>query len=116
MNRNTRAYNWKQKQINEVIKTKEQMVEININPKLIDQYINSEYSRINKEYQEKLEKAKIKNLETINNNNKKLEIDFLIKNKLVLEEKGYNKDYIEQYVEQQYNIINNKYLNIDFID
>lgn len=110
------AYNWKDKQINEVIKTKEEMIELKIDPKLIEQYITSEYSRINKEYQEKLEKAKIKNIETINNKKKKLEIDFLIKNKIVLEEKGYNKDYIEQYVDQQYEMINNKYTTINFID
>ena len=92
------------------------MVELKIDPKLIEQYITSEYSRINKEYQEKVDKAKIKNLETINNNKKKLEIDFLIKNKIILEEKGYNKDYIDLYVEQQYEYINNKYANINFID
>ena len=116
MNRNTRAYNWKEKQINEVIKTKNQMIELKIEPKLIEQYMASEYSSINKEYQDKINKAKIRNLETVNNNKKKLEIDFLIKNKLVLEEKGYDKDYIEQYVEQQYDYINNKYANINFID
>lgn len=112
----TVANNWKEKQIKEVIKAKEQMTELKVDPKLIDKYIESEYSRINKEYEEKMKKAKIKNLEFVNNNKKKIEIDFLIKNKDILEQAGYTKDYIDYYVNKQYDIINKKYANVDFVD
>ncbi len=112
----TIANNWKNKQIKELINTKEQMINLNVDSKLINNYIDSEYNRINKEYSEKIDKAKIKNLEFMNNNKKKIEIDFLIKNKSILEDAGYTNDYIDYYVNKQYDIINNKYTNIDFID
>jgi hypothetical protein len=36
-------------------------------------------------------------------------IEFLIKNKTFLEEKGYDTDFINNYVEKHYSVINKKY-------
>ena len=52
----------------------------------------------------------------IKNIRKKNDFSYIAHKFSEYKEKGYDKDYIEQYVEQQYDYINNKYANINFID
>ncbi len=108
------AKTWKKKQIEELIKNKNEMIEYNIDNKLIDDFINKEKDRINKEYEKRLAKHQTTNNET----KKKKEIELLIKDKKYLEKAGLTQKEIDEYIEKSISAINLKYTSqqIDFID
>ena len=122
------ANNWKQKQIKNILILQQEMIDNNIDQILIDQYIKDQYEIIIKQYNLKIEKSNNNSLnykQTKGNRNK--EIANLIKNKLLLDKNGYNQEYINDYVNKQYIIINENYktinkciinneYNINFID
>jgi hypothetical protein len=130
----TMASNCKKKQIKNIMVLQQEMVNNNIDQKLIDEFINDQYEIINNEYNLKVEKYNNKilsnleinksNKEKIKNRNK--EISNLIKNKIILDKNGIDKEYINNYIINQYQNINNKYndiildsddqYNIEFID
>ena len=114
------ANNWKNKEIATVIGLRDEMVTHNIDEKLIKKYLDEEYDRINTQYELRIKKYHDKLEKNLNNNdNKSIKksrekaIDFIIKNKMFLEEKGYNKEYIDKYVNKHYMIINEKYKTND---
>ena len=106
------AKTWKKKQIEQLIKTKNEMIDYKIDDKLIEDFIIKEKERINKEYEKRLEKHQNKN----NENKKKKDIEILIKNKNILEKMGYTQKQLDEYIEKGMNDINDKYTTIDFID
>ncbi len=127
------ANNKKQKQINNILMLRDEMIKNSIDSTLIKKFMDEEYEKINKEYQMKIEKAntnlngKSKETETKTNSNKKNNlnpsvkeikkkrekaVEFLLKNKSFLEEHGASKEYIKKYVEKQYQEIN-EYYNIE---
>ena len=106
------AENWKTKEIKLVLAIRDEMVQYSIDNKLIQEYLDEEYERINSIYEEKIKKYhdKMNNIKTPSNNKKRKEaISFIIKNKEFLEEKGFNKEYIDKYVNTHYNIVCNRY-------
>jgi len=108
------ADNWKTKEIKLVLAIRDEMVDFSIDPNLIQEYLDEEYERINIMYDEKIKKHqdKMNNIKTPNNNKKRKEaIKFIIKNKEFLEERGFNKEYIENYMNKHYNIVCKKYSN-----
>jgi hypothetical protein len=112
----TMAENWKKKEIKNTLLLRDEMIANNINDKLIKQYLEDQYNRINKEYNNKIEKyyknEKQKENRLINKNLKikrNKAIEFLLKNKSFLEEKGVDAEYIKKYVEKQYEEINHIY-------
>lgn len=122
---NIRANNWKKKEIENVIILRDQMIAKNIDKPLIDEYLDEQYERINKEYEERINKYNNKKQteenQIINDNKKKRKkaINFLLLNKKFLEDNGTNPEYIKQYVDSQYEKINkrfNVYIKDDFID
>jgi len=86
-----------------------------INNKIIDEYMEEKYKEINKTYELKLLEEPTKK---ILNKQKEKEIDNIIINKYYLIQKGYKTDYINKYIEREYNEIEKKYnkKRIDFID
>jgi len=138
------ANNKKQADIKNILTLRDEMNKNNINSILIKKFIDEQYDKINKEYDERIKKYN-KNNET--NSDIKLTkevkkkrgkaVEFLIKNKNFLEEHGASKEYIKKYVEKQYqeineyydntklntklntkasNIENSDFVNVDFID
>ena len=114
----TMANNWKIKEIKIVLGLRDEMVAHNIDKDLIQEYMDEEYDRINTMYEARINKYnnKINNNKNNNNkiktNNKRLRdkaIEFLIKNKNFLEEKGYDSTFINNYVTKHYMVINNKF-------
>ena len=107
------ANNWKNKEIATVIGLRDEMVTHNIDEKLIKKYLDEEYERINTQYELRIKKYhdKIQSGNDIKIRKKSREkaIDFIIKNKMFLEDKGYNKEYIDNYVNKHYMIVNEKY-------
>lgn len=129
------ANNKKQKQINNVLMLRDEMIKNSIDSVLIKKFMDDEYEKINNEYLKKIEKAKTNSngktketkteskTKTKSNSNpvvsakdikKKREkaVEFLLKNKSFLEEHGASKEYIKKYVEKQYQEIN-EYYNIE---
>jgi hypothetical protein len=106
------AKTWKKKQIEELIKQKNEMIDYKIDYKLIDDFIIKEKERINKEYEKRLAKHQIAN----NDNKKKKEIELLIRDKKYLEKAGLTQKQIDEYIEKGIKEINIKYSTIDFID
>ncbi len=127
------ANNKKQKQINNVLMLRDEMIKNSIDSVLIKKFMDEEYEKINKEYVTKIEKAnsnsnvktnpkepKTSSSKKPNSNptakeiKKKREqaVEFLLKNKSFLEEHGASKEYIKKYVEKQYQEIN-EYYNIE---
>ena len=108
------AKTWKKKEIEKLIKTKNEMIEFNVDTELITDFIEKERIRINEVYNQKLDKHKLTN----NNSKKKKEIDLLLKDKQYLEKSGMTEEQINNYIEKQIEKINLKYLSeqIDFID
>ena len=113
----------KNKKINELLKMKETMTEQNINDKIIKKYIDEQYEIINNEYMKNINK-KI-NPNKLMNKRKEKAVEFLIKNKLFLEQNKVKQEYIDLYVKTQYEDINKTYViqknniknnEIDFID
>ena len=109
------AKKWKDKEIDKLIQKKTDMELMNIKKELINEYIEEEYKTINKTYEAKL-------LEEPSNcvlkKQKDKEIDNILINKYYLIQKGYNKEYVDKYIEREYNEIERKYskMKIDFID
>jgi hypothetical protein len=108
----TLALNKKNQEIKQVLELKDQMVNFNIDIELINEYVDEQYKKIILEYETKI--AKYQQIQPtkhtqLTRTKKKKDIDNLLKNKAVLELKGYNPSYIKKYVDSQYLEINNKY-------
>jgi len=108
------ANNKKQKEIKNLLSLRDEMIENSIDSILIKKFVDEQYEKINKEYQDKISKhnkQKLQNnemLSKIKNIKKKREkaVEFLLKNKTFLEEHGASKEYVKKYVEKQYQDIN----------
>ena len=111
----TIAKNKKIKKLKELEILKTQMIENNIDIDMINKYMDEQCVIINKIYYDKIEQSKIEQsknnikIKITKENNKKKEIDFLFKNKLVLETNNANSEYINYYVNKQFNEIKKKY-------
>jgi len=104
------------------------MIKTNTDNNLIQIFVNEQYAIINKEYEERINKYNKSKTDTKTIKLKKAKaIEFILKNKAVLEDNGVNKDYITLYVNKQYEEINEFYSKnneedtvnletIDFID
>jgi hypothetical protein len=135
------ANNKKQKEIKNILSLRDEMIENSIDPTLIKKFVDEQYEKINKEYEDRLTKHNKKHEKSLQNNDvtskiknikKKREkaVEFLLKNKTFLEEHGASKEYVKKYVEKQYQEINEFYDitnikpdnldtdndNVDFID
>lgn len=115
----TMANNKKQKEIKNILALRDEMVHKNIDAQLIQQFVDTEYNRINEEYakrvnnyNKKQEKLSASGLDKKNSNQKKKDINIIVQNKIYLEEKGIDSKYIKTYMETQYNEINLKYNGI----
>jgi hypothetical protein len=113
----TMSENWKKREIKHVLELRDEMLANNIDETLIKKYVDEQYYKINQEYEskinkylEKQRKQENKNLEKDIKQKRKKAIQFLLKNKDFLEEKGANKEYIKKYVDTQYNQINQIYI------
>ena len=109
------AKKWKNKEIDNLLQIKKDMDLTKINNKIIDEYMEEKYKEINKTYELKLLEEPTKK---ILNKQKEKEIDNIIINKYYLIQKGYKTDYINKYIEREYNEIEKKYnkKRIDSID
>jgi len=92
------------------------MISNNIDMDKINKYIKEEFGKVEKEYNDKvsdyIEQFNKGEIELTKSEKKVMRgkaIDFLLKNKLVLEEKGAPKEYIDKYVETEYERINKKF-------
>lgn len=121
----TLAKNKKQKEINNILILRDEMLANNINEKLIKEFVDEQYKIINDKYQKKINKINTKEKEQDKQIKKKREkaLNLLLKNKSFLELTNVNKKYINNYAEKQYNEINKKYIieknsrlcNVNFI-
>ena len=109
------AKKWKDKEIDILLQKRKDMDLMNIGKNIIDEYMEEEYKMINKTYEIKLLEVPTK--KTVKKQKDK-DLDNIITNKYYLEQKGYNKEYIEKYIEKEYNELERKYnkVKIDFID
>jgi len=109
------AKKWKDKEIDILLQKRKDMDLMNIGKNIIDEYMEEEYKIINKTYEMKLLEEPTK--KTVKKQKDK-DLDNIITNKYYLEQKGYNKEYIENYIEKEYNELERKYnkVKIDFID
>jgi hypothetical protein len=109
------AKKWKDKEIDILLQKRKDMDLMNIGKNIIDEYMEEEYKMINKTYEIKLLEVPTKKTEK---KQKDKDLDNIITNKYYLEQKGYNKEYIEKYIEKEYNELERKYnkVKIDFID
>ena len=120
------ANNWKTKEIKLLNILRKEMITNKIDEQLIKEYVDEQYTLINKKYENKIKKYNDKiNVDAketkITKSERKKAIEFIIKNKKFLEENGAPIEYINNYVEKHYESINNRFLikekeNIDFID
>jgi hypothetical protein len=123
------ANNKKQKAIKNLLLMRDEMIKTNTDNNLIQTFINEQYAIINKEHEERINKYNKSKTESKTIKSKKAKaIEFILKNKAVLEDNGVNKDYITLYVNKQYEEINEYYSKnnddedtvnletIDFID
>jgi len=122
------ANNKKQKAIKNLLLMRDEMIKTNTNNNLIQTFVNEQYAIINKEHEERINKYNKSKTDTKTIKLKKAKaIEFILKNKAVLEDNGVNKDYITLYVNKQYEEINEFYSKnneedtvnletIDFID
>lgn len=109
------ANKWKSKEVDKLLQIQKDMLSSNQTTKLIDEYVEEEYKKINKIYDKKLlEEPSKKTLQK----QKDKDIDNILINKYYLIQKGYKTDYIDKYVEREYKEIEKKYnkTNFDFID
>jgi hypothetical protein len=104
------ANNKKQKAIKNVLLMRDEMIKTNTNNDLIQTFVNEQYAIINKEHEERINKYNKtkKDAKTLKLKKAKA-IEFILKNKAVLEDNGVNKDYITLYVNKQYEEINEYY-------
>ena len=109
----TMANTWRQKEIAIALGLRDEMTQHNIESKLIQEYLDEEYNRINTEHSARIKRYydKLNNNISIKSNKRERTkaIEFLIKNKTFLEEKGYDTDFINNYVAKNYSVINKKY-------
>jgi hypothetical protein len=98
----------KNKKINELLKMKESMIEQNISDKIIKKYVDEQYEIINNEYTKNINKKM--NPNKLMNKRKEKAVEFLIKNKLFLEQNKVKQEYIDLYVKTQYEDINKTYV------
>lgn len=123
------ANNKKQKAIKNLLLIRDEMIKTNTDNNLIQTFVNEQYAIINKEHEERINKYNKSKTDTKTIKSKKAKaIEFILKNKAVLEDNGVNKDYITLYVNKQYEEINEYYSKnnddedtvnletIDFID
>jgi len=104
------ANNKKQKAIKNVLLMRDEMIKTNTNNDLIQTFVNEQYAIINKEHEERINKYNKTKTEAKTLKLKKAKaIEFILKNKAVLEDNGVNKDYITLYVNKQYEEINEYY-------
>jgi hypothetical protein len=104
------ANNKKQKAIKNVLLMRDEMIKTNTNNDLIQTFVNEQYAIINKEHEERINKYNKSKTEAKTLKLKKAKaIEFILKNKAVLEDNGVNKDYITLYVNKQYEEINEYY-------
>lgn len=110
------ANNKKNKKINELLLIRDEMMNNNIDNKIIQKYVNEQYEIINTEYQKNINK-KIDNQKLMSKKRDDA-LQFLFKNKSFLEQNNANPEYIKEYVKNQYHDINKTYENdnINFID
>jgi hypothetical protein len=108
------AENKKQIKIKELLIIRDEMIKNSIDENLIKKYIDGEYIKISKEFEDRVNKynQKKQNDKKSNVNIKKKKekaIEFLLKNKIFLENNGASKEYITDYVIKQYEEINDYY-------
>jgi hypothetical protein len=104
------ANNKKQKAIKNVLLMRDEMIKTNTDNNLIHTFVNEQYAIINKEHEERINKYNKSKTDTKTIKLKKAKaIDFILKNKAVLEDNGVNKEYITLYVNKQYEEINEYY-------
>lgn len=113
------AENKKQAKIKELLIIRDEMIKNSIDSELIKNYVDEEYEKISKEFEERINKynkKKENNVKTTIDIKKKRDkaIEFLIKNKNFLENNGASKEYIIEYVNKQYDEINNYYVKANF--
>ena len=107
----------KNKKINELLQTRDQMINNNIDNEIIKKYVDEQYEEINTNYQKSINKKS--NPKKIMDKRRDDAIQFLLKNKAFLEQNKVKPEYIKEYVQKQYNDINNTYVldnGINFID
>ena len=103
--------------IDDMLKIKTIMIENNISETEINNYIEEQYKKINKDYADKIKTYEKKYKARELKKERKESIDFLIKNKNFLEEYKVKDEYINRYVEIQYNRINEKFNDtVQFLD
>lgn len=109
------AKKWKDKEIDNLLQKKKDMELMKLSKNIIEEYMEEEYKVINKTYEMKLLEEPTK--KTVKKQKDK-DLDNIITNKYYLVQKGYNKEYIDRYIEREYNEIERKYnkVKIDFID
>ncbi len=114
----TMAENWKQKEIKQVLTLRDEMVSNNIDEKLIKNFLDEQYTKINDIYQQKIKKfmdKQAKDQDSVINKELKVKrekaIEILLKNKNHLEKNGANPEFIKNYMEKQYQDINKMYSN-----
>jgi hypothetical protein len=112
----TLAINKRKKEIENVMNLREEMIQYNIDNIMIQQFLDKEYQRINIEFEKKVKKHFDKEKKSENEKNmdelkkyREKAVNSLLKNKSVLEERGYTKKHIDMYVTKQYEFINNRY-------
>jgi len=122
------ANNWKTKELKLLNILRKEMITNKIDEQLIKEYVDEQYTLINKKYENKIKKYNDKiNVDAketkITKSERKKAIEFIIKNKKFLEENGAPIEYINNYVEKHYESINNRFIikdknkeKIDFID
>lgn len=108
------ADNWKKKEIQIVLSLREEMIQNNIDKNLIESYLNEQYAKIDKEYNQKIQKYNEKNNESKNiiktlESKRKKAIKLLAKNKLNMERLGVKPEEIKKYLDREYEQINNLY-------
>ena len=104
------ANNKKQKAIKNILLMRDEMIKTNTDTNLIQTFVNEQYAIINKEHEERINKYNKSKTDTKTIKLKKAKaIEFILKNKAVLEDNGVNKDYITLYVNKQYEEINEYY-------
>ena len=104
------AKKWKYKELDKLSDIKNSMMNNKIDQIIIDTYINDKYNDINKKYEIKVNKS----LEKSDKKNHDVQIKKIIRNKMILENIGYNFDVINNNIKHQYYEIEN--MDAKFID
>jgi tRNA/tmRNA/rRNA uracil-C5-methylase (TrmA/RlmC/RlmD family) len=107
----------KNKKINELLQIRDQMINNNIDPTIIKNYVDEQYKEINVNYEKSINKKT--NSKKVMDKRRDEAIKFLLKNKNFLEQNNAKPEYITEYVRKQYEDINKTYVlddGINFID